>query len=79
MRNNKPINIAETAIGTRVKVAIPSYWAHHKKDKLKKYSWFKAKLLLKGEGGFTLMIYPKHFIGRMYFFGNNYPKIVKCK
>lgn len=77
MKNNKNIPRDEIKVGMRVKMAIPTYWAHHNKDRLKKYSWWKGKITNVSESG-AFTVYLGQFIGNMFVPSNRLYKIVKC-
>ena len=67
MRNNKNIDRADIKIGMRVKIGLPtSYVFHNQKDRHKRLSWWKGKIAeIYPNGAFTVMVYPKYFIGRI--------------
>lgn len=77
MKNNKRILRGEIKVGTRIKMAIPTFWAYHKKDRLKKYSWWKGKIIdATDSGAFT--VYLGSSIGRIFVPCRVSFKIVKC-
>lgn len=67
MRNNKNIDRADIMIGMKVKIGLPtSYVFHNEKDRHKRLSWWKWKITeIYHNGAFTVMVYPKYFIGRI--------------
>ena len=67
MRNNKNIDHAVIKVGMRVKIGLPtSYTFHNRKDHHKRLSWWKGKIVeTYPNGAFTVMVYPKYFIGRI--------------
>lgn len=77
MRNNKNIVLDEIRVGIRVKVALPtSYVFHNNKDRSKKFSWWKGKIIEVNDNSFT--VYLGSFIGRMFISKNQLYKIIKC-
>ena len=67
MRNNKNVERADIKIGMRVKIGLStSYVFHNEKDWHKRLSWWKGKITeIYHNGAFTVMVYPKYFIGRI--------------
>ena len=67
MRNNKNIDWESIKVGMKIKIALQtSYVFHNEKDRHKKLSWWKGKIVeTYPNGAFTVMVYPKYFIGRI--------------
>lgn len=78
MKNNKNIPREEIKVGMRVKMAIPTFWAHHdNKDRNKQYSWWKGKVVyVHPELSFN--VYLSQLNLTMYIPKNMEYRIVKC-
>lgn len=78
MKNNKNIISTDIKVGLRVKIALPTTYAfHNHKDKHKKHSWWKGKIIeVNSNGSFT--VYMGSYIGRMFIGKNQLYRIVKC-
>lgn len=78
MRNNKNISRNEIVVGLKVKLALPTTYAcHGNKDRDKRYSWWKGKVIEVDKNG-SFVVYLGSYLGRMFISKNQTYKMVKC-